>query len=324
MITRRSILAAALPAAASLARPAQAQSGDFSAFLAGVRAEGRRAGISSGTLDVALRSIGPNERVLELDRRQPEFTMTWEHYRSTRLSENRIAQGRDAFARNRRTVLAASRAFRVDPGVIMGIWGLETNYGTFTGGFNVVEAVATLAWDGRRASFFRPELMAALRILDEGDIDFPRMQGSYAGAMGQPQFMPTSFNRYAVDFDGDGRRDIWTDTADSLGSIANYLARCGWHAGQAWGLAVVVPPTFDAAYAGRENRLSLAEWSRMGVRRADGRPLPYAMLPASVILPDGAGGEAFLAYSNFTVIRRYNPSDFYALAVGMLGDLVVA
>ena len=213
----------------------------------------------------------------------------------------------------------------MDPGVIVGIWGLESSFGTGMGDFRVVEALATLAWEGRRASFFRGELMAALRILDHGDVTPARMIGSYAGAMGQPQFMPSSYLRYAVDFEGHGRRDIWTSKPDVLGSIANYLAQSGWRAGEPWGQPVT--------RAGRLRRCvgrarQPAAGRRMGcgsgcARRTAGR-WRAPDVPAAVLLPDGAGGEAFLVYANFTAIRRYNPSDFYALAVGLLGDSVVA
>ncbi len=250
--------------------------------------------------------------------------MTWDRYRATRLSEARVANGREAARQSRGWLEAARQRFGVDGGVIVGIWGLESNYGGYTGGFGVVEALATLAWEGRRASFFRPELMSALRILDTGDVSVSRMTGSYAGAMGQPQFMPSSYLRYAIDLDRDGRRDIWDDRADVLGSIANYLARSGWRAGEPWGQEVRVPPDFDAALAGRENRRSLETWNRVGVVPARGGRLPRDGLPAALILPDGGGGDAFLAYPNFAVIRRYNPSDFYALAVGLLGDAVAA
>jgi len=310
--------ASALPAIPALAADS------FSGFVARLRAEARRAGVSELTLDRALAGLRPNAKVLELDRHQPEFTMTWDRYRATRLSDQRIANGREAFRQSRPTLLAVASRFGVDPGVIVGIWGLESNYGGYTGGFGVVEALATLAWEGRRASFFRAELMSAFRILDHGDVTPQRMTGSYAGAMGQPQFMPSSYQRYAVDFDGDGRRDIWDSRADVLASIANYLSRSGWRAGEPWGQPVRVPPSLDVAWTGRENRRTLGEWMRMGVTRADGRPFSRGDVPAALVLPDGAGGEAFATYGNFNVIRRYNPSDYYALSVGLLGDSVVA
>ncbi len=318
-LTRRLLLTAPLAAAASGARAANQS---FDAFLDGVRTDARRAGVSAATLQRALSGIRANDRVLELDRRQPEFTQTWEQYRDARLSQTRIDGGRRAFADNRPTLEAVQGRFRVSPRIVVAIWGLETNYGGFTGNFNVVESLATLAWDGRRAAYFRNELMAALKILDAGHVSPDRMKGSWAGAMGHPQFMPSNFDRLAVDMDGDGRRDIWDNRADALGSIANYLARSGWREEELWGREVVLPAGFDPNEAGRENTRPLRDWVRMGVARPDGGALPALDLETAILLPGGAGGQAFAIYPNFNVIRRYNPSNYYALVVGMLSDRV--
>ncbi len=320
MIPRRALLTSAV---ASLAALPAAGAESFAGFVAAVRAEARRAGVSDRVLGQALGGLEPNAKVVELDRHQPEFTMTWDRYRASRVSDTRVGNGRGASREARGWLQAASSRFGVDPGVIVGIWGLESNYGGYTGGFGVVEALATLAWEGRRASFFRPELLSALRILEHGDVSSPRMTGSYAGAMGQPQFMPSSYLRYAVDLDGDGRRDIWDSRADVLGSIGNYLARSGWRAGEPWGQEVRMPAGLDPAWTGRENRRSLGEWARLGVAPVGGGRFARADAPAALVLPDGAGGDAFLVFQNFGVIRRYNPSDYYALAVGLLGDAVV-
>jgi membrane-bound lytic murein transglycosylase B len=320
-LTRRLALTIAA-AAAALPGAARAATQSFEAFLDGVRAEARRAGISQATLQRALSGIRPNERVLELDRRQPEFTQTWEQYRDARLSTSRIDGGRRAFAENRPTLEAVQARFRVSPRVVVAIWGLETNYGGFTGNFNVVESLATLAWDGRRSAYFRNELLAALKILDGGHVAPDRMRGSWAGAMGHPQFMPSNFERLAVDMDGDGRRNIWDSRPDALGSIANYLARSGWREEELWGREVVLPDGFDPSLARRENTRPLRDWVRMGVRRPDGQPLPGLDIETAILLPGGAGGQAFAIYPNFNVIRRYNPSNFYALVVGMLSDRV--
>jgi membrane-bound lytic murein transglycosylase B len=295
----------------------------FAPYIEGVKAEAQKSGIRPATLQAAFRGVGtPNARVIELDRRQPEFTLTWEQYRQRVISDARIARGREHYARHRALITEVCTRYRMHPAPIMGIWGLESHYGQFTGGFNVIEALATLAWEGRRATFFRAQLMSALKILDSGDIAPDRMLGSYAGAMGQPQFMPDSFLRFAVDHDGNGRRDLWNDPGDIVASIANYLSRSGWTPPLGWGQQIAVPPGFDAATAGRDKRRPIAEWTRLGLR-------PRAPLPpetqAAVILPDGAGGQGFLAvHPNFQAIRRYNPSDFYAIAVGLLGDAVVA
>ncbi len=300
----------------------------FEAFLQGIRREAQAGGVSPATLNRAFAGIRANDRVLELDRRQAEFTLSWEGYRDGRLSQTRIDAGRRAYADNRGLLQQVQGRTRVSARTIMGIWGLETNYGGFTGNFNVIEALATLAWEGRRAAFFRAELLAALRILEAGHIAPERMRGSYAGAMGQPQFMPSSFERLAMDFDGDGRRDIWDNRADALGSIGNYLARNGWREGESWGFEVVLPAGFDVGYAEPSRPRPAAEWpnldqwARMGVRRADGGALGAGV--GGIIIPANQerGTQAFMALPNFHAIRRYNPSNFYALTVGMLGDLV--
>lgn len=316
MPTRRSTILAAL--AATVAAPAYADS--FVNFIKGVKADARKAGIHPATLEKAFAGVTANQKVLERDRHQPEFTMTWAHYRALVIGDKRIADGRQAVAANRALFQRVEERFAVSPGVIAGIWGLESGYGSGTGNFRVVEALATLAWEGRRASFFRGELMAALKILDHGDVSPAAMTGSYAGAMGQPQFMPSSYLRYAVDFDGHGRRDIWTSKPDVLGSIANYLAQSGWRAGQGWGQAVVVPQGVEPT--GRDAKKPLSEWARLGVRPIGGAWAGYADTQAGLIAPDGVGGETFLVFGNFNAIRRYNPSDFYALAVGLIGDAV--
>ena len=330
MINRRRMIAAATAGVVTLNTAgsvvALAAGNSFTEFVAGVRTEAHRSGISVVTLDRAFQGVTVNQKVLDRDRNQPEFTMTWQRYRNIVLNDQRIASGREAWRQNRDLLARVQARYGVDPHVLLGIWGLESSFGTQTGGFHVIEALATLAFDGRRASFFRGELMAALKILEAGDITPARMTGSYAGAMGQPQFMPTSYLKLAVDFDGHGRRDIWTDKADVLGSIANYLARSGWRAGEAWGGPATVPPGFDSGKAGRENRRSLTEWTRLGVRPAEGAWPGLESNGRNGLLAllwmDGTDGEAFLIGPNFSAIRRYNPSDFYGVGVGLLGDKV--
>lgn len=317
MTSRRSLLLAT--PALLLARTAWARPG-FDAFLDGVRDEAREHGISPAILRAALGGLSPDEEVIRLDHRQPEFTQSWAQYRAARLSPARIDAGRDAGERNRRTLQAVARRFGVWPGILLGIWGLESNYGGYTGNFGTVRALATLGWNRRRGQYFRAELLDALRILQHGDVTPRRMTGSYAGAMGQPQFMPSAYLHYAVDFDGDGRADIWHSRPDVLASMANYLAHFGWKAGTPWGQPISVPPGFNPALAGRDHQRPLEAWMAMGVRRADGSPFARREVPGAVLLPGGPGGEAFMVYANFNVIRRYNPSDFYALAVGLLAD----
>jgi membrane-bound lytic murein transglycosylase B len=320
MLTRRTCLAApfaVLPSVAFAPR-AFAQGGSFADFVAGVRADAVRAGISGRTVDAAFEGVQPNPKVLQLDRHQPESTLTWAQYRARVLPEKRLAAGRAAYAAQSDLLASVTARYRCDPRIVVGIWGLESNFGELTGRYRVVEALSTLAYDGRRASYFRGELINALRILDAGDIAPQAMTGSWAGALGQPQFMPSSYLRYAVDADGDGRRDIWTNRADVFGSVANYLARCGWRWGEPWGQPIRVPSTLLPGDTGRERVRSLAEWQAAGVRRVDGGRFTRGDVRGAVILPDGAGGEAFMVYANFNAIRRYNPSDYYALGVGLL------
>ena len=293
----------------------------FAAFVAGVKAEARGAGIRDATLQQAFADVQPNQRVIELDRRQPEFTLTWPEKGARVPPDSRLQAARENYARERGLLEQVEHRFGVDPLIIMGIWGIESAFGANKGNYRLVEALSTLAWEGRRAAYFRGELINALRILDGGDVTPARLTGGYAGAMGQPQFMPSSYLRYAVDFDGDGRRDIWDDKADVFGSIANYLAKNGWRRNEAWAQAIRLPTGFDTAAAGRDNRRSLADWMRAGVRRRDGSGFERPEILGAIVVPDGAGpGEGYMTYPNFNVIRRYNPSDFYALAVGLLGE----
>jgi len=319
MQTRRRLLAASLAAL-----PAAALGQDnFASFVAGMKAEARRAGIGDATLAAAFAGVQPNQRVIELDHRQPEFTMTWPEYQARVLPPARLQAGRQNYAAERGLLAQVQARYGVSPGIVMGIWGIESGFGQNQGNYRVVEALSTLAWEGRRAGYFRGELLNALRILDAGDVTPAHALSGYAGALGQPQFMPSSFLRYAVDFDGNGRRDIWTSRPDVFGSIANYLARNGWQPGAPWGQPAQVPPG-AAALAGRDGRRPLAEWMRLGVRRADGSAFARGDVVGALVVPDGiAPGEGYMTYANFGAIRRYNPSDFYALAVGLLGDACV-
>jgi membrane-bound lytic murein transglycosylase B len=314
MLTRRLVMPAALSA---ICLPAYG-AGGFTAFLAGLRAEAARDGVRPDVLDAALRGVQPNADVLRLDRHQPEFTLTWVQYRARVLPAKRLGAARDHYGQNETLLTQVGGKYGVDPRVVVGIWGLESGFGANTGGFSVIQALATLAYDGRRAAFFRSELLKALRILNAGDISPRGMSGSYAGAMGQPQFMPSAYLAYAVDEDGDGKRDIWTSRPDIFGSVANYLSRCGWRAGEPWGQQVQVPDGYRGP-SGRDEMRPLSSWQKDGVRRVDGAAFSRGDVKGALVLPDGPGGEAFMVYHNFQVIRRYNPSDYYALAVGLLG-----
>ena len=324
---RRRTLIRSIPAGsvALLVGTASAQAAaSFQAFLAQVDRDAAAHGVSYATRRAALYGLGPNQDVIRLDNRQPEFTQTWAQYSASRLSAPRIATGRQDFAADRDLLAAIRTEFGVDPGVIMGIWGLETNYGSYTGGFSVVQALATLGWSSHRPGYFKSELISALHIIDSGAVTPDAMTGSYAGAMGQPQFMPSVYLKLAVSFSGNGRPNIWTSVPDSLASIANYLSKSGWRAGQPWGEAVLLGSGVDAAAIDPDEAQPLSQWIRMGVRRMANHPAVRLFHARAALQPDGVGGAAFLVYPNYRAIRRYNPSDFYALSVGLLGDIVTA
>jgi len=293
----------------------------FDRFLEDVKAEARRRGVSAATLQAAFAGLRPNRRVIELDRRQAEGGLAWEEYRDRiMLTPARIQNGQRLYRENADLLRRIEGRYGVSPRIVVAIWGVETSYGANTGGFPVIEALATLAWDGRRAAYFRNELLAALRILDEGHVRLDRMRGSWAGAMGQPQFMPSNFERMAVDFDGDGRRDIWGSRADSLASIAHYLHRHGWRPGEPWGREVRPPPGFTPGSAATESPRPLRDFARMGFREASGAPLDTRGPEAEIVLPSRGNGQIFLGHHNLRVIRRYNSPVNYALAVGLLAD----
>jgi len=294
----------------------------FETWLAGVRREARQRGVKPATLEAAFRDVRPIPRVIELSQRQPEFTLTLERYLRIVLSEERIAKGREHFKAHQAQLRRAGRRHGVQPQYIVALWGIETKYGTVMGGFPVVGALATLAYQGGRRRFFRSELLNALKILDQGHITPERMVGSWAGAMGQNQFMPSSFLAYAVDGNGDGRRDIWGSVPDVFASTANYLRRVGWQSGQSWGREVHLTARFNRALVNDRRYRTVNQWSRLGVRRLDGGALPNSTILGRVIMPIRSGGRAFLVYKNFRAIKRWNNSDYFAIAVGMLADRI--
>ena len=313
--------AAAIAICGALATPAIAQE-TFQSWLKSLRAEAADKGISEATLDTALANVKPIPRVIELDRKQPEFTLTFDQYLQRVVPQSRVQKGRKKLAENRELLEKVSGKFGVPPQFLVAFWGVETDFGRVTGGFKVIDALATLAYDGRRSAFFRKELLLALQIVDEGHIKSDVMMGSWAGAMGQPQFMPSSFVGYAVDFDKDGRKDIWTTREDVFASAANYLSSYGWRGGERWGRPVRVPKGFDPKRADLKVRKTVSAWAAEGVTRADGTALPNSDLDASVVLPAGLQGPAFLVYRNYRVIMRWNRSHYFALAVGRLADQI--
>lgn len=317
----RLLLPAGLLLAGLLVPPALA-AGDFQQWLGDLRAEALREGVSPATLERALAGIAPIPRILELDGKQPERTVTFDTYLSRAVTKARIKKARERMVTHKVQLAQVSKKYGVPARFIVALWGMETDFGGNMGGFKVVDALATLAYDGRRSAFFRGELLKALRILDEGHITPDRMLGSWAGAMGQCQFMPSSFFKYAQDGDGDGHRDIWTSHADVFASAANYLATVGWKTDQTWGRAVRLPKGADsAAWTGLDKQaLPLAAWAKRGVRSADGKPLPKANIEAWMVQPDGPKGAAFLVYGNYRTIMDWNRSTYFATAVGILAD----
>ena len=300
---------------------ATAQSIAFEDWLAQFRQEATAEGISAATLK-ALDGLQPIPRVIELDRRQPEGRLTFRDYNQRVLSPSRIERGRQLMREHRELLDRVAADYGVQPRFIVALWGIESSYGSFTGEYPVVGALATLAYDGRRAAFFRKELLQALRILDQGDIAPARMTGSWAGAMGQSQFMPSSYLAHAVDYDGDGRRDIWTSPPDVFASIANYLAKAGWNARHTWGRQVQLSDHLQAEAAGLEVVKPLPEWHALGVKRSNGDDLPLVALDASLLRMDDAEGPAYLVYNNFRVLMAWNRSTYFALTVGELADLI--
>ena len=320
-LSRRRLIAAAPLLALPLGGGrAAAATGDFSAFLAGVKRDALSQGIRPGTVDAALRYARYEPHVIELDQKQPERRLTFGEFIDKVVNQQRIDSAREKLAENSQMLQRVRQRFNVQPSFIVALWGIESDFGRTTGSYSVIAALATLAYDGRRATFFRPELIAAMRILDQGHIRPNEMMGSWAGAMGQCQFMPSTFLSYAVDFDGDGRRDIWNDRADVLGSIANYLARLGWRGDESWGQQVLIPGNIDTSLTGLDNRRPLAEWSRLGVRGANGGPLGGRGGDASLLIPDGPSGRAILVTDNFRAIMKWNKSVPFAASVGMIAD----
>lgn len=297
----------------------------FEQWRAELRTEAVSKGITELVFDTAFAGVQPIERVIELDRRQPEFTMTLETYLSKVVSATRIKKARQKLAEHKAILAEVSERFGVQPRFIVALWGIETNFGQHTGGFSVIAALATLAYDGRRSAYFRGELLNALRIIQQGHISAENMKGSWAGAMGQSQFMPSSFLSYAFDYDKDGKRDIWGTRKDVFASIANYLSSVGWRDDITWGREVIVPATLDGkALSDKKTVKSMADWQALGIRLPDGADLPKRNLKSRLVVPDRSNGRAFIAYANYDNILKWNRSNFFAIAVGSLADQIDA
>ena len=296
--------------------------GAFAQCVVNLQRQARAEGISDQTIDEVLGQVTYIDRVIELDRKQPEFTQTFADYFSKRVTPTRVEKGRALLAGHAALLARVQMKTGVPPHYLVAFWGLETNFGSYFGNMSAPDSLATLACDQRRSKFFTAELIAALQILDAGDIDADRMVGSWAGALGHVQFMPSTFLRYAVDGDGDGRRDLWGSVPDAMASAGNFLQQLGWEPGLRWGREVRLSKNFDFSLAGRNKQRPLHEWADLGITNALGQPLPTLDLPAALIVPAGYGGPAFLTYQNFRVIMGWNRSEYYALAVGHLADRI--
>ncbi len=308
-------LALCLSLAALPARAQDAQQGDFRLFVQNLWPAAKARGISRETFDNAFRGVEPDAKIVALTRKQSEFVRPIWDYLNGAISEDRLTRGRKMVGEWSQTLAAVEQTYGVPKEVVLGVWGMESNFGGFTGSIYVFRALSTLAYTGYRPEFFKEELLTALQILDADHIDRDKMLGSWAGAMGQTQFMPTSYLKYAVDGNRDGVRDIWTSVPDALASTANYLRKNGWKPGLPWGFEVALPATFDF----RHVRQDFSKWAALGVRRLDGKAVPRSG-EASLYFPGGARGPAFLVTDNYDVIKSYNSSDAYALGVAHLGD----
>ncbi len=323
-VTRREFIASLTAAMAALrGETSFAAELDFPTWLAALRKEAIERGLPSAVVDRSLLDVAPIDRVLELDRRQPETTLTFDQYIARVVSPARVDAGRARLQEHSEVLRQVKQQFGVQPRFIVALWGIETDFGRLTGNFSVIAALATLAYDGRRSAFFREELFNALKIVARGDISVQAMRGSWAGAMGQSQFMPSSYLAYAYDFDGDGRADIWNSRPDVFASAANYLSKVGWRGDETWGREVRLPSGFSPELVDHTKvQKPIADWQALGVRRADGGNLPIQDMAASLIQPGGAGGPSFLIYNNYRVLLRWNRSLYFATAVGFLADRI--
>ena len=320
--TVRPVLRPKIQAGDGRAVEASVQDAGFRNWIKGFRGRALSAGISARTFDAAFQGVQYNAGVVKKDRNQSEYTKQIWEYLDFAVSPSRITNGKKMLRKHRRTLERIEAHFGVDKEVVTAVWGMESAYGARRGDTPLIEAIATLAYDGRRGRFFEKQLIAALKIIQSGDVAPRNMTGSWAGAMGHTQFIPTSYLAYAVDFTGDGRRDIWADDpTDALASTAAYLKRFGWRKGHPWGVEVRLPSGFNPARATRKLRQNPGAWAAEGVVAVDGKPIPnYG--PGSILLPAGTQGAAFMIFHNFAVIEKYNKADAYVIGVGHLADRI--
>jgi lytic murein transglycosylase len=318
LLTSALLLNAALAASALAQSPSV--SPDFARCIDSLQGEARAAGVSETTFRFLTRDLAPDMTVVDKLNDQPEFSTPIWDYLSGLVDDERVQQGQALLQQHAAVLDRVQQRFGVDPATVVAVWGVESNFGQSLGRYPLVQALGTLSCHGRRQSFFRGELYAAMRILQAGHIAPERMVGSWAGAFGHTQFMPSTFERLAVDGDGDGRRDLMDNTADALASTANFLARAGWQSGQPWGFEVRLPAGFSTAGEGRRSKRPLGEWAARGLRKVDGSPLPSGLGSAGLMTPSGPTGPAFLVFRNFDAIYSYNAAESYGLAIAHLSD----
>ena len=310
-------------ALAVLFSTAHAEPADFERWLSSFRAEAAAAGISAETLDAALTGLSVNERVYELNDNQPEFSRAIWDYLDSAVSANRVQNGQTKYLENRNLLTLIEEAYGVDAEIISAIWGLESSYGAIMGDYDAIQALATLAFEGRRTGYGRSQLIGALKIIQHGYAGRDELKGSWAGAMGHTQFIPTTYLSYAVDHDGDERRDIWNNLGDVFASTANYLSVSGYRRDEPWGVEIRLPPDFDYALADNDTKKAVVEWAALGLTAIRGAGLNERFDPnlrGRLIIPAGARGPAFLVFNNFEAILKYNRSTAYALAVSLLSE----
>lgn len=295
----------------------------FADYVVKIKSEALEKGYSSETLERAFANAKFYERAVSADKNQPEFKLTLDTYLPRAVPEWKAEQAVEKYNEHKELLEEVGAKYGVQPRFIVALWGIETNFGNYTGGFDVVSALTTMAYEGRREEFFKNQLWQALTIIQDGHIDPEQMKGSWAGAMGQTQFMPSSFMAYAVDYDGDGRKDIWNSMGDVFASAANYLKQAGWRDDVTWGRQVQLPADFDVALADLKNKKSLAEWQQLGIRTMEGDDLPTrADIEAAVVIPDDKDGRVYLAYANYDALMRWNRSHYFVAAVGYLSDRI--
>jgi membrane-bound lytic murein transglycosylase B len=305
--------------------PEQVTPQNFSSFnewLAFFKKEATRKGISRNAVQAAFENVQLVDKVVQFDRKQKEYSLSFINYMNNSISLSRIKRGKRKMKENAEILHRIQGKYGVPPEILVALWGLESDFGGFTGNFSTVNTLATLAYEGRRRNFFTNELFCALAMLDSGNITVQEMTGSWAGAMGQPQFMPSTFYHYAVDGNGDGKKDLWKNTNDVLSSAAHYLSQSQWKTGEKWGVEVILPKNFDPYEAQLSVEKTLQEWKSLGVKKSNGKELRGTTLKGSILLPSGFSGPAFLVFHNFRVIREWNKSVNYALAVGHLSDRI--